>query len=443
MALNKEHSKRTYVLTEPKINYLALIFLLAIFYPLGIELGGRLLWVELLALPLLGFLILENIMKQRPMLPEGNRIYYYAILVLILWAMISWFRYPIYGSGTTVSSGAEVGIKSYYRILVGISVFFVSLWYTRYYLQGEFHIYLKILLFFSLFIGFARIISFFLGFDLPFMYGVFRYNPESSEEFGGLTLRLSGLDIAGYCGTFSLLALRQSKHAVKTLWFIPLLTVFTIFIFLHAGRTSAICYVLALFYYGVFIEGIDTKKLLAGFALIIVLVVSLQFLPEDIYRGQLGRITAISGGIQGQYADRRGYVFRTFMNEFYDHPLFGRGIRPVNIGRADRNTAWIQQMLSDGGHGSYHSMLGLFGLGGAFFLAIFLFLTLGKTHFILNRPRAPDREIFVFIMLLMIYKLLYFYTSGKGYTDYGLYFLAGIFVGLQAKKYGIVKPVES
>ena len=437
MARKKEHISRTFA--EPGINFLALIFLLAVFYPLGVEMGGRLLWVELLALPFFAFLLLENISRKRPLVLERNRIYYVAILVMVIWAMISWIRFPIYGSGTTVSSGAEVGIKSYYRILVGISVFFTSLWYTRYYLDKGFYFYMKILLFFSLFIGLVRILSFFMGFDIPFMYGVFRYNPESTEEFGGLTLRLSGLDIAGYCGTFSLLALRQSKHALKSQWLIPLLVIFTVFIFLHAGRTSAICYLLALFYYGVFIEGINTKKLLAGIALIILLVISLQFLPDEIYRGQLGRITDISGGVQGQYADRRGYVYHTFINEFYEHPLFGRGIRPVNIGRADRNTAWIQQMLSDGGHGSYHSMLGLFGLGGAFFLTIFLFLTLGKTHFILNRPRGPNREIFVFIMLFMVYKLLYFYTSGKGYTDYSLYFLAGIFVGLQAKKYGIVK----
>ena len=71
------------------------------------------------------------------------------------------------------------------------------------------------------------------------------------------------------------------------------------------------------------------------------------------------------------------------------------------------------------------------------------FLTLVKNHFILNRPRAPNREIYVFIMLLLVYKLLYFYTSGKGYTDYGLYFLAGMFVALEAKKYAIVKTVES
>jgi hypothetical protein len=179
--------------------------------------------------------------------------------------------------------------------------------------------------------------------------------------------------------------------------------------------------------------------MLAGFTMIILLVISLQFLPEEIFQGQLNRITAVKGGVQGQYASRRGYVFDTFLEEFYDHPVFGRGIRPVSIERADRNTAWIQQMLADGGHGSYHSMLGLFGLGGAFFLAIFLFLTMGKTHFIVARPRGPNREVYVFIMLFLVYKALYFYTSGKGYTDYGLYCMAGIFLGLQAKKYGIIK----
>lgn len=441
MQSEKTDISRIHLLSARGINVVAVIFFLGVFYPLGVEMGGRLLWVELLAPVVFGFLIFENILRGRPMILQGNSIYYVALLVLILWAMISWARFPIYGSGTTVSSGAEVGIKSYYRIFVGISVFFASLWFTKYYLRGEFHLYLKILLYFSLFIGLVRILSFFMGFDIPFMYGVFRYNVEASTEFGGMTLRLSGLDIAGYCGTFSLLALRQSRQPLKPRWFISLLVVFTVFIFLHAGRTSAICYLLALFYYGVFIEGLDTRKLMAGIAMIVLLVVALQFLPEEVYQGQMGRITAVRGGVQGQYADRRGYVFKSFLEEFYEHPLFGRGIRPVSIERADRNTAWIQQMLSDGGHGSYHSMLGLFGLGGIFFLAIFLFLTLGKTHFILNRPRGPNREVYMFIMLCLVYKLLYFYTSGKGYTDYGLYLVAGMFVALQAKSYGLVKKL--
>lgn len=437
----KKNISRIRVRSGQKIDVGAAIFLLAVFYPLGIEMGGSFLWVELLGPLAFAFLVFENIFRRRPMLLQGNRIYYVAILVLMLWAMISWARFPIYGSSTTIGGSAEVGIKSYYRIFAGISVFFASLWYSYYYLKGDLCIYLKILLFFSLFIGLLRILSFFKGFDIPFMYGVFRYNVEASTEFGGTTLRLSGLDFAGYCGAFSLLALRQSKHALKNVWFIALLIIFTIFIFLHAGRTSAVSYLLALIYYGVFIEGINTQKLLAGFGLILLLVIALQFLPEEIYQGQINRITQVSGGVQGQYADRRGYVFRTFMNEFYDHPVFGRGIRPMSIGRADRNTDWIQQMLSDGGHGSYHSMLGLFGLGGAFFMGVFLFLTLGKTHLLQARPRAPNREIFIFIALVLVYKLLVLYTGGKGYTEYSLYFMAAIFVSLQAKTYIKIKKL--
>jgi len=425
-----------------KMNYIAVLFLLAIFYPLGIEIGGMLLWIELLAPLLFGLLVIANILNSRPMLLSGNRIYYYVILVLIIWAFVSWIRYPIYGSVNDVSSTGEVGIKSYYRILVGITVFFSSIWFAAYYLRNEFHIYLKILLFFSLFIGILRLLGFFLGFDIPFMYGVFRYNLEAVSNFGGVTLRLSGLDIAGSCGTFSLLALRQTKHSLKTHWFVLLLIIFTLFVFLHAGRTSAFCYLLGLFYYAVFIEGIDFKKALSGFALIILLVISLQFLPNEIFTGQLNRITAIQGGVRGQYSDRRAYLYEEFFEEFLDHPLFGRGMRPVSIGRANRNSEWIEQMLSDGGHGSYYSMLGLFGLGGVFFFAIFLFLSLWKIHFILARRAGPNRVIYAFIMLCLVYKILFYYTSGRGYNDYSLYLLAGMFVGLQAKKYGVIRKLN-
>ena len=421
-----------------RLSFIAAVYLLAINYPLGIEMGGMLLWIELLGPLLFGFLALENILRSRPMILQGNRIYYAAILVLIVWAIISWMKFPIYGSGTSVGGTGDVGIKSYYRIFVGVTIFFTSLWFTKFNLGGEFYSYLKVLLYFSLIAGILRLLGFFMGFDIPFLYGVFRYNLEASTAFGGTTLRLSGLDIAGYCGAFSLLALRQSKQGLSAFWFILLLLTFSIFIFLHAGRTTALCYLLSLFYYAAFIEGIQVKKLMAGLGLVLLLVISLQFLPEDIYRGQLNRMTALSGGVQGQYASRRGVVFKTFTEEFLDHPVFGRGIRPVSIGRADRNTNFIQMQLSDGGHGSYFSMLGLFGLGGIFFLAVFLFLTLAKSHLILARQRGPDREIYVFIALFLVYKLLLYYTSGKGYNDYSLYLLAGMFVGLSAKKYGIV-----
>jgi len=422
-----------------RIPWLFLIFYLSVFYPLGIGMGGGLLWIELAAPAVFVLMIIENILKQRPMLVPKNRIYFVAILVFFIWACISWIKYPIYGSGSAISSGAEVGIKTYYRIIVSISAFFVSLWFSYFYLKKEFYIFLKILLFFSLFIGVVRLLGFFRGFNIPFMYGSFRYNLEASTALGEVTLRLSGLDFAGYCGTFSLLALKQTRYALKTIWFVLLLIVFTMFIFMNAGRTLAISYLLALFYYAVFIEGIDIRKVFSGVVLIILLVISLQFLPDEILRGQISRITDLSGGVQGQYEHRRGYVYDAFMEAFYDNPVFGRGIRPVSIGRADRNTMFIQQMLSDGGHGAYYSMLGLFGLGGAFFLAIFLFLTLVKCHLIITRNKGPDREIFVFIMLFLVLKILIFYTGGKGYNDYALYSFAGIFVGLQAKEYGIIK----
>ncbi len=136
-----------------RLSFIAAVYLLAINYPLGIEMGGMLLWIELFGPLLFGFLAFENILRRRPMILQGNHIYYAAILVLIVWAIISWMKFPIYGSGTSVGGTGDVGIKSYYRIFVGVTIFFSSLWFTKFNLGGEFYIYLKILLYFSLIIG--------------------------------------------------------------------------------------------------------------------------------------------------------------------------------------------------------------------------------------------------------------------------------------------------
>jgi hypothetical protein len=127
------------------------------------------------------------------------------------------------------------------------------------------------------------------------------------------------------------------------------------------------------------------------------------------------------------------------MEEFYEHPLFGRGIRPVEIGRADHDAEFVQHQLADGGHGTYHSLLGLFGLGGIFFISIFLFLPLISTHFILNNKLIAYKEFYIFFMLNLLYRVLNYYVSGKGYNDYALYMLIGVFVGLNAKNYVVAK----
>ena len=313
------------------------------------------------------------------------------------------------------------------------------MWYTYYQQSINTILILKVLLYFSLIIGILRILGFVYGFNIPLLYGVFRYNPEASTQFGGIVYRFSGLDVCSYCGIFSLLALRNSDAKFSDLKTVIFFIIFIVFMFLHAGRASSIGLLFGLVYYSFFIEKIDIRKVLAGFSLIIILYGALHIFPNKIYEGQLSRIVAIEGGIQRQYTSRRGVVFKTFINEFYNHPVFGRGIKPVSLGRTNRNTEWIQHQLADGGHGSYHSLLGLFGLGGLFFIIIFLFVPIMKSHFLINYKIMPFKEVYIVIILFLLYKSLAFYAGGKGYNDYSLYMLTGIFAGINAKRYVAAK----
>jgi len=163
------------------------------------------------------------------------------------------------------------------------------------------------------------------------------------------------------------------------------------------------------------------------------------FFPKKIYTGQLSRIIAIEGGIQGQYSERRGTIFKAFIKEFYEHPVFGRGIRPITIEQRNSNTRWIQHQVSGGGHGTYHSLLGIFGIGGIFFIFVFLYFPLIESHFILNKKYTANKEIYIFIILFLLFKAVAYYASGKGYNDYSLYMLTGAFVGISTKNYVLFK----
>lgn len=427
-----------FVRSKSKVNFFAIVFFLSSFFPLAFSAGGSIFnFIEVIAPVAFMFLLFNILYEDRPLHLKSSQIHYAALIVLFIWSIISWFRYPLFGSTSGIADG-NLGIKSYYRIIVGVFTFYICTWYIFYYIRGNYLIFFKILLYFSLVIGFIRIASFILNFDIPFLYGSFRYDPEATTIYGGLTIRLSGLDYAGYCGGFSLLALRHSKESPGPVLFAVLFITFIVFLILHAGRSTAISYLFSLSYYALFIEKISTKKVLAGLVLFLLLILSLNLLPRNILRGQLNRITAIEGGIKGQYADRRAVVFQTFINDFYDHPIFGRGIRPVEVKKINRNTIWIKQQLADGGHGSYHSLMGLFGIGGIFFISVFLFLTIVKLHFIINNKNTPNIEVYIFIMLFLLYKSLQYYAGGKGYNDYSLFLLVGSFVAMNAKQYRLV-----
>ncbi|MBN1599807.1 MAG: hypothetical protein JW894_16045 [Bacteroidales bacterium] len=421
------------------IGILAAIFLIATFFPVGVDIGSKFFLLEIISPVILVLMIVSLIYSGKRLLIKTHKIYFAAIFILVIWAIISWFRYPLSGSIGMGSGEGDVGIKSYLRIATGFCTFFITFWYVYHKQNFNYIAILKILIAFSLLIGLVRIVSYFLHFDIPLMYGSFRYNPEASGRYGGTAYRLSGLDLAGYCGAFSLIALRNTKKAPSGIVFISLLAIFTMYMFINAGRASTIGYLFALFYYFTMVEKFDIRKIIAVVALIFVLIGSIQFLPEQMVVGQLSRITAIQGGIQGQYASRRGVIFKAFLEEFYKKPIFGRGIRPVSIDQTNRNTEWIQNQLADGGHGSYHSILGVFGLGGFFFLAVFLFLPIIQSHFKLNSKYLAYRPIYIFIILNLLSKSLVFYAGGKGYNDYTLYMLTAIFIAISAKKYHIVR----
>lgn len=264
---------------------------------------------------------LRNSKRQEKLIDfRGTEIFIFALFLLVLTAVVSYARNEIL-SPQNYFMNETTGIRrTYFGIANNILIFFTTIIYLSLHFEEiEIEKWIKLLLIASIIIGLFRIVIYLFNIPFPFMAGGFDYNPGVSRQFGGLTYRIGGLAEATLVGTSALFADFYLKKKLNVFFAIVLLFI----LFMSGGRTILVATIVAITIYSTFF--LKRSFIYLIFLGAIGIIVAIIVLPPEIIEGQIGRMTAFTGGIQHQSSDRYT-AFLLLLKSFQHNPFFGKGI---------------------------------------------------------------------------------------------------------------------
>ncbi len=421
--LSKVHTKAI----EGKLGFWFTLFFISVFYPLEFPLGPINLKFLYIFTPIFFiYTIIRGVGEKVNVSKPYLNFFYFAIFLLIFSALFSFVRHPV-GSEKLFGSGeGKGGISLYAEIFINSLLFFTVIRYVKL-INIEFYRLLKILALFSLLIGYLRLAGAFYGFDIPFVYGVFRYGETSKFPF--TPNRIGGLEQAAIYGIVSIIAIIiYNNRNLKYLIALPLLIFLEI---MSGGRTS---FFGLLFVSVIYLVLFGNRKLKLFFVLFVSILLLYLIVPQDLLSLQFSRIFSIKGGIREQDY-WRDTVYFFYLKNFFENPIFGKGIRPLDYWGTDPLYEFVASQLMGGGHGAYLSILNTFGIIGFIYLFIFVFggILLAWKNLKLNIFTNNERTINLFCFLLLLIKSIIYYSGHNGYNDPTLFFLNGILIGTTIK----------
>ena len=346
-----------------------------------------------------------------------------AIAIIITWVIINYFRKPVGGSLLTGASFIDEGIRAYYQIIIGISIFFCAFLYFKNYLFKQEGLF-KCFIWLAFTFGFLRLIGFYYNFYVPFVSDVFRY----AEDFGQSYTRIGGLNEMTLLGITSILALEYKKKIRFLLQ--AALFVFFILMIPAGGRTYFFAIGGSLFLYFVTFERKRVLNYIPYIVLMIATIVVLSTTPR--FSSQTERLFKIGGGFAAQDTFRNT-TYQYYLKSFLANPLFGKGIgysQGIIVGSGPEREFVYQQLLY-GSHGAYLSMLGIWGMGGIIFLISMLAGGIYYSTFLIKKRRYEQIGVFCFFYLVVL--SIIFISGGNGYSSMEMSLFCGIVAALVAK----------
>ena len=193
------------------------IFTFVIFVPFSFH--PRLSGVELLA-PILCFLLLiELLLNKQRLLTKKAFIWFVAIGIISTWAFINYSRNPVTGMFFFGSGLKSTGLRSYYNVFVGITVFFGSYWFIQYKNIDTKRLFM-FLITVALLLGFLRTISYLAVIHIPlldrfydFTYIDVRKSFFRIQDLSRLTILAIPLLLSvSYRDKFTKLRIRSEEH---------------------------------------------------------------------------------------------------------------------------------------------------------------------------------------------------------------------------------------
>ena len=395
--------------------------------------------VELLA-PFLCFIALVDILKTgKNLYSNKTKIYFIAIALLVLMAMTHYMLNPVFGRITFGSSTQSGGLKNYFLIFAGIATFFCSYYFFKFNeINAEKS--LSILLVLCIVLGNLYMLGLFV--HVP-MLNTFNMGDShvwfKESQYSSLPLRM--MHALGTCLLLTLI------HKRKFGFYFILLFINTLaFMVLGGGRTSVPIAFTAIFAY---VTLINRKYLIPVLSvLLIVSGIYVLFLSNIVMsESKFGRAFKVEGGLE-QQDEARYYSFLYMYDVFKKNPIIGKGIGYQDIEGQDeffikypdaaKYSLYMKAQLMSGGHGSYLSMLSIFGIGGFFWLMILLWGSIYYAYRFIkmnNDPPIQDTYIAIFAFTYLLTISLTFLVSGHGgYDNMKFWFLAGTVAGIISKE---------
>jgi hypothetical protein len=276
--------------------------------------------------------------------------------------------------------------------------------------------------------------SHFLDFNIPLLSGEFQYGGEygyyAKIKYGGTAYRLGGLtDVVsfGLPALFSYFIYKQKVNIIL------LLSLF-LFLFLSGGRTVMIGSFIAIviFSFLFFPKNFIYLTISGG----LFLIIGFLLLPESVLEGQLGRLTTFNSETSLGVDIGRALSWKTLWQSFLANPIWGKGIgvyQEVFYVGLEKYADFAREISFAGGHGSYLSALGIFGIGGITYFLIMLIGGIILSFRKINQYvdiNVDKTAISVFTFLVLIIKSFDLLTAKNGLDIPILFFVVGLIVSL-------------
>lgn len=364
---------------------------------------------------------------------KGIGIFIVAIIILIIWTTVSLVDNQLMAK--QISGINKEGVsRLYFGIVANIILFFtVVLFAALYFEQIDFKKFFKIMLYFALFLGALRLfVHFIYPMDIPFLEGKFNvggYYGMSHKNYGGRAYRFQILNDVVSMG---IPALFSYYVYTKKINFIAL-SLLLLYLFLSGGRTIAAGIIIPIIIFSFIFFPKNFIYMIVGGGLFF--FVALLILPENLIVGQAGRMTTFKEGYMGLDLGRT-LVYGLYLETFSAYPIWGKGIGEYSefiLSTVDVLQDFGRKQLIAGGHGSYLSILAIFGLGGITYFLLMLFGGLvnayKKINMYLNK-NDDKTAIAVFAFMTLMIKSFDYLTAENGLSIPIFFYIVGLTASL-------------
>lgn len=370
---------------------------------------------------------------------KGIGIFVFAMIILIIWTLVSYFGNEVL-TKSIVSVNNAGTTRLYFNIFNNILLFFVVIIFVAVYFESiNFEKFFKILLYGSLVLGFLRLASYFWDFNLPFLTGEFVYggeysSPYSKLKYGGTAYRLGGLtDVV----SFGIPALFSYYLFKKKFNFMAMILLFFL-LFLSGGRTVMVGVFFAVIVFSFFFFPRNFAYLIVGG--IVFIFIAIVIIPENVLQGQLGRFTIFNAQSSMGIDTGRALGWKLLWESFLSNPVWGKGIGHYDpsfyLGNS-KYAEFVKQISFAGGHGSYLSLLSLYGLGGITYFLIMIVggiaLSIKKINEYVNL-NLDKTAIAVFGFMILIIKMFDYITAKNGLDVTIIFYSVGFLASLTVIK---------